>query len=136
MALSIHVKVTMLIYSYKTTNFYPLNPLIFTLSRGQKMFRNISTVCSRDQNGFSLLPPFQTTFPRYENILITLCHHQVSHQTMSVKSRSLSLPGGWKFISCQSKLRTNMKIFTYNSKPDIFTFCISSRFGMKSAAHA
>ena len=53
MALSTHVTVTMLIYSSKTTNSYPLNLLIFTPSRSQKMLRNIPTVQSRDQNAFS-----------------------------------------------------------------------------------
>ena len=126
----------MLIYSSKTTNFYPFNMLIFTLSRGQKMLRNIPTFQSRDQNSFSLLPSLLTTISRYENIFITLCHHQVSHQTRSVKSTPLSLPAGWIFISYQSKLGTSPNIFTHYSKPNIFLFCISSRFGGNSAAHA
>ena len=136
MALSTCSTVTMLIYNSKTTNSYPLNPLIFTPSRGQKMLRNISTVQRRDKNGFSLPPLLLIMFLRYESIFITLCHHQLSCQTMSVRSTPLSLPAGWTFICHQSKLRTSTKIFTHNSEPDIFTFCISSRFGRKSAAHA
>ena len=135
MALSTHVTVTKLIYSPKTTNSYPLNPLIFTPSRSQKTLRNIPTVWSRNKNGFFFLPPFLSMFQRCENIFVTLCHYQVSHETTSVKSTPLNLPTGWIFISHQSELRAGTKIFTHNSKSDIFTSCISSRFGGKSAAH-
>ena len=36
------------------------------------MLRNIPAIPSGDQNGFSLFPPFLSTFPRYENILTHL----------------------------------------------------------------
>ena len=136
-ALSTHVTVTALIYSSNTTNSYPLNPLIFTLSRSQKTLRNIPMVRSRDQNGFPFLHPFLSMFSRHENNFFTLCHHQVSCQTTSVKFTIVSLPSAWIFISHQSESRTSMKIFIHNSMPDILVvICISSRFVQKSAVHA
>ena len=74
---------------------------------------------SRDYNGFPLLPPFLTTFLRYENISITPHCHQGSCQTRSFKSKPLNLPAGWTFNSYQSKSMTSMKISTHCSNPAI-----------------
>ena len=68
-------------------------------------------------------------------IFITPHCCQVSYQTRSFKSTPLCLPTGWIYISYQYKLTISMKIFTHNSKPNILIFCISSRFGGKSAVY-
>ena len=48
MALSTHVRVTRLIYSSRTTNSCPLNPLIFTPKMSKRCLENISMVWSRN----------------------------------------------------------------------------------------
>ena len=75
-------------------------------------------------------------WPHSQDVKIyhTSCH-QVSYPTRSFKSTPLCLPTGWIFISYQSKLTISTKIFTHNSKSDIFVSCISSEFDGKSAAH-
>ena len=81
--------------------------------------------------GIKMSPLFSLHFwPHSKDIFITLCHHQVSHQATPVKSTPLRLIAGWIFISHQSESRTNTKIFTHNSMPDILVvICISSGFG-------
>ena len=75
-------------------------------------------------------------FPRYENIL----YHTLSPSSQSshyvcwiYTSLAYQLDGYLSIIKLS--LRPSTKIFTHNSKPDIFTFCTSSGFGGKSAAH-
>ena len=64
MALPTGVKVTRLIYRPKTTSSYPLSLLTFTPKRSKRHLENVTMIWSRDQNGFTCLPPFLTTFPR------------------------------------------------------------------------
>ena len=102
----------------------------------KRHLENIPMIRHRDTNGFPPLPSFLTPFQRYENIFITFHCCQVSWKTRSSKSTPFSLPTRWIFISYQSKSRKSTKISTNISSPDIFGFCISSRFGGKWAVHA
>ena len=118
MALSTHVRVTMLIYSSKTTSSYPLNPLIFTPQEIKRCLETFS------QSGIGLKWLLSSPFiSDHIHSIWKLFYHtslpSVSCQTRSFKSTPLSLPAGWIFISYQSKLMTSSKIFTCNSKPDI-----------------
>ena len=136
MALSTHGQVIGLIYSSKTTNSCPLNPLSLPPLEVWNRFRNIPTVWSRDHNGFHVFYPILTVFSRWENIFTTPRHHQIGYQTSYLKSTSLGLKAGWIFIPYQSKLTISMKIFTHSCKPNILANSVSvADLGWKSAAH-
>ena len=122
MSLPTCVKVTRLIYSPKQQVPISSTCLSSPLKRTKRHLENIPMIWNRNQSSFPHLPPFLTTFPRYENIFITSNHCQVNWLTRSFKIYSLSLSAGWEFISYQSKSRTSIKIFTHSPNLDIFSF--------------
>ena len=129
MALPTCVRVTRLIYGTKTrAKLLLLESSYLHPAGGQEdTWKTFPQSGVKFKDGSPYLPPFLTTFPRYENNFITSHWHQTSLQTRSFESAFFNLSTGQVHIPQQLYLRTNMKKITYISNPDIFSPCLSSK---------